>query len=535
MSLKIATVMHACKEISTEVSDLYKNLDIHFIVHHDGQLFETLALAAQEISDHPASRSAVNIMKKKYKKEQSGYLGTAVAEENIFFGLATRHSLLALCNINLSEFENIRDARQYAYHLAWHAIDSYNYYKDPENENTVVKENIFRKRNAIEVASANLQADVFSAVILYMGGERDALEYIGKNRSANSLLTRSRHAPEFYPYVLALDATKFALRKAYEKHINKRHPIPTALKIAHQVGQAFDNFSVSKWIGFSKPAQEMAWRGHNQQEILSAAINTCQDTFIRSTAFLVSEMLETEPSMVMDIQGIYSPFADAEYNRHVHEKAVDKIYVDLIEQGFADKDPSSLVELANKQNHALTEGHATGWCASALQAAAHAYEKALLNGSEPEEFVRREFEQEKVRTKWDSLDDLSQRIVKENRKGEIVTMKRLADICKEIDGINSVEKAIQNTLNDPTYQNELAMANELHVINAPAAPTLSAAPTMKAAPQAPVLSAPVPGGMGQQPAAMPPIAQQDQAAQAALQARKDQAAKDQGEQSEGRV
>lgn len=511
MSLKIDTVMHACEQISNDISDLYKNLKIRFVIHHAGQLSDALVLVAQEIDGHPAANNALQIMKKRYKRERSGYMGTAVAEEHFFFGLATKQSLLSLCNINLNEFDNIRDARQFAHHLAWHAIDSQNYYEKNNKQALGRNEIILRKRNTLEIAGANLQADVFSSVVHYLSGETDALQYIARRRGIEALSTKSKYTPEFFPYIIAMEAAEAALKKFEKKHMNRRQILTAALKVAKEVGQVFEAVSVSKWIGFSKPAQEMAWRGHTKHEILSAAINTSRDTFVRSTAFLVSEVTDITPSDITDIQAIYSPFADEGYNEALHKKIISKTYEDMIITGIANNDIASLIELANKQNHNLTEGRTEGWCASAIQAAATAYEKALLNGAEPEIAAMREFEQECGRTSWAQLEELGENVIKENRRGGIVTMKRLAEICKEITDIDSIETSIQKTLRDTDYENQLEMASELDNVHAISGPALQAAPKMAAAPAtpaAPVMGAPGLGGMGGRPSGMP--AQQTQ-------------------------
>lgn len=534
MSLKIDTLRHSCEEISAEFADVYKDLHIKYVAHHAGQLSDALVVVAQEIEDHPASANAYQIMKKRYAKEESGYMGTAVAEEHYFFGLASKHSLISLCNMNLNEFNNIRHARQFAYHLAWHSIDSHAYYISQESDYDYRNPNITRKRTALEMASANLQADVFSCVIMYLKGEVDAIKYIGKRRGQESLAMKSKYTPEFYPYVIAMEATEEALKR-YEKkpHMNTRQIINAALKISREIGKVFDHESISKWISFSKPAQEMAWRGHTRNEIICAAINTSKDTFVRSTAFLVSQVTNSEPAPLSDISEIYSPFADSEYNQELHNSTINHIFEDLITQGLARKDVTILTDLANKQNSGLTEGRVTGWCANAIQAAVYAYEKAVLSGShDPDLAALREFEQHRKKTNWDSLEELGDTVIKENRKGGMVTMKRLAEICDEIKDLDEIEGSINKTMRDTGYQEDLEQVNDLNVVNSlsgPAinAPQMKATVTHSAAPATP--SAP---GMGMGGSSMPP-AQQQNAQKKAKSDVKQSKSSDKGDQQSG--
>jgi len=461
MGLKIDTVVHACRLISRKVRDSYKNLDVHFIVHHEGQRTEALGVAAQELIHHPAASTAMHILQRQRHSEDSVLLGTAVARQNMFFGLATRDQLLALCTMNLDQFDSLKEARRHAYHLVWHAIDALTFHSNPKNRTGAATEIIIRRRTALEMALANLQADTFSAAISALNGDGEAIKRMAYIRSASTLAARSLQNPELYPFAISAEATQFAFKNLKTRQLPKKKLIPSAHKLAEEIAKTFDESAVEHWLAFSEPAQEMAWRGYTGEEILSAAINTSPNTYVRATSYLVSETTGTVPSPIMDIRNSYSPFADKDFNEKLHERAARETFEDVIAQGLKQNSSIPFLKMASKQNEALTEGRASGWCAAALHAAAHAYEQAVRSGVAPEDVVRREFESERKKVSWQNLDELSVKIVAEKRNGHMVTLRQLAELSANIEGIKEVQKSIEMSLKDPLYQQKLAAINEM--------------------------------------------------------------------------
>jgi hypothetical protein len=492
MALKIDQVVQACRLITREVRDTYKNLTVHFVVHHAGQRSEALSIAAQELQIHPASETAMHILNKPRPNEDSAMIGVAVARQNMFFGLASRERLLALCTMNLDQFESLREARRYAYHLCWHAIDAQNYHATPENRSGG-KEIMVRRRSALDIARANLEADVFSALISSLHDDKEAIQRMAIVRGTNALSSFSLQYPEYYPFVIASEAARFAFNQLHSSHLSKKKLIPSAVRLAHEIGKTFEDGSVAHWLSFSEPAQDMAWRGYGKDEILSAAINTSQNTFVRSIGYLISEVTGIQPSPILKISESYSPYADDEYNIKLHERMVKECFEDVITQSLSQSSVEPLLRAANRQNESLTEGRITGWCAAALQAAAHALEFALANGNEAEGIVRREFEGERGKTNWNNLRDLGNEVVNTKRAGGIVTMSKLAELSKSVEGVKSIQKSIEMTIQDPGYQQKLDSVKD-YAIGPPLGPSGPSAGPRGPRPATPAAAIRGPGG-----------------------------------------
>ncbi|HEY0900762.1 MAG TPA: hypothetical protein VGD95_01435, partial [Micavibrio sp.] len=351
MSLQLEAVAKLCQQISKQVRENYKSLTVHFIVHHDGQRNDALAMATQEIVHHPAAETAMRLMQKPRLNEESALLGTAVAKKNMFLGLAWRDHLLALCTLNIDHLNNLKEARALAWHLTWHALDAYHYNDTPDHD--VVQDIVIRRRSAMEMARAHLQADTFSALMCGLHGDRDAIKNIGVMRAMNALTTRSAHMPEFYPYAIAMEATEFAYQELNKKTPSRRMMIPATLKVARAIDRSLDNEALMNWFSFCEPAQDMAWRGFSKEDILSAAINTSPDIFVRTTGHLMTDMIAVEPTLFLNINDQYSPYNDDAVNEKLHEKLVEQIFEDIIAKGLSQHNPDPFIKLAIKQNEEL--------------------------------------------------------------------------------------------------------------------------------------------------------------------------------------
>lgn len=506
MTLQLETVAKLCHQIAKQVRDNYKTLTVHFIVHHDGQRTEALGVATQEIIHHPAAETAMRLMQKQRLNEESALLGTAIAKKNMFLGLAWRDHLLALCTLNIDHLKTMKEARTQAWHLTWHALDAYSYNDPSSKRNAPIKDIVIRRRSAMEMARANLQADAFSALMCALEGDRDALKNIGTMRAMNALTPRSAHMPEFYPYAIAMDAAEFAFQEMSKKPPSRRMMIPVALKTAHAIDKSIDHETLMNWFSFCEPAQDMAWRGASKEDILSAAINTSPDTFVRSTGHLITEMTAIKPSSFLDMNDQYSPYADDSINEKMHEKLVDHIFEDIIAKGIAQHNPDPFIKLANKQNEELSEGRMMGWCAASLQAAARIIENSHDGDKQTEHLVRREFHDGRNKPNWDILQNLGDRIVQHQRDGEIITMSRLNEIAGEDRSSRSVQTSVQATLSDPDYQAKIgiiapAISGTSPQGPAPRAPGLQTAPRISAPVAGPRI--PSPGGPGNAPLRQP--------------------------------
>jgi hypothetical protein len=493
MGLRIDSVENACSLIARQVQDVYNDLTMHFIVHSKGQMNERIALSEHEVIRHPAGDTARAILKKIPKTDHSSFLGMAVALQKSFFGLSSKDNVLALFNINVDNYTDIRDAKTHLYHLAWHAIDLMDIRKRPEYRRKFKSGPMIPKRSPMNLAKANLQADAFAAVMQGLNGDTEALDMLAVLRGKNALIQLSEQRAEDYPYIIALEAAQFAYSELERNKIARSKYIETARHISIEVGYTFDEASIKQWWAFSEPAQDMAWRGYTAEEILGAAVFTSENPYVRATAYLVSEVTKVDPLPSHDITHAYNPFANQEKNKLLHREIMQATFEEAINLGGDEESARALLNAANAQNENLTEGRILGWCATALQAAAKAFESALDNGGSPLQAARKEFDGVKAKLDWDAIKDLGDAIVAQRRQGYTVTMGNIAEICNENPAFAPVLGSIKLTLNDPGYVQKLQASNDFKLN--PAAPAPKGPAPQGPAPkmQGPAVSGPMVG------------------------------------------
>lgn len=508
MVLQTDAVQQNCRSISRQVRDHMRTLNLSFIVHHSGQHLEALSLASQELLTHPAAEAALHILKKPSRNEQSGLLGIVTWRESLFFGLASRTSAMALNTLNIDDFSSLRDVRAHAWHDAWYALNLMGMRNRPRHNNSVKDSIMLPDLDEMIKTSWNLRADVFSAIMSGLNGDKHAIHHLAHARSEAALKRNPGHTPEYYPFPIAMEATVSAYAQMMRHPPSKRRQIAAALKIAETVGNTYDELALQQWIYFCKPAQDMAWRGDPAPLIIGAAVSTSQDTYVRATGFLVSEILQIKPTSIINVQEHYSPFAEERYNKRLHETMMERTFQNAVSAGLSDASANPFLDAANKQNQRLVDGHILGWCAAALQAAGRAFENAIASGSKtPDQAARREFDFNREKTTWDSLRDLGENIVEHYRRGETVTFGDILDFCGRSSALAGVSNAVAFTMKDPGYLKKLDIANDLSPSNIPA-PAPAAAPKAPApAMPAPAMPAPGMGGGSARPVQQRPIQQ----------------------------
>jgi len=348
----------------------------------------------------------------------------------------------------------------------------------------------------------------------------------------------SEQRAEDYPFLIAMEATAFAFAEIDRAQLPPQRFIEAARKTSIEVGRAFDEGSLRKWWAFSEPAQDMAWRGIEKEEILGAAVNTSEDPYIRATGYLVSEVAQIEPLPATNLLKIYNAYTDQDRNQTLHREMMETAFAEAIALGLEEESGRPFLNVANVQNEGLLEGRILGWCASALQAAAKAFENALANGMSPSQAARLEFEGARGQMGWDAIKDLGDSIVAQKRHGNALTLGHIAEVSSANPIFAPVLNALRVTMNDPVYLMKLQAANDLDFIPAPEpmAPSPSA-PVLQAAPKmAPAMMAPLPRGPGMAPG-MGMGGGGNMAAhmqrQRLLQQQRDQQKKDNGEDGDG--
>ncbi|MCI5059620.1 MAG: hypothetical protein MRY79_00955 [Alphaproteobacteria bacterium] len=505
MAVPIDSIQYICQRATRDVEHLYPGLSLFFIIHGTGKLRESLALSEHEIVSHPAGKAAQAVIRKHSKGENSSFLGMAIASESKMLGFKRRDHLMAIFTVNKDEFDHEDEALATIHHLTWHAIDLYEIRQQPQYRHKFKSGPMVPKRSALNLSKANLQADMFAGILAHLRGSPDVLTLIAKKRGVDSLLPITGYKAEDFPSIIALEATRFSLKELKNDPPTEEEHVKIARQTSIEIGYAFEEHNIREWWNYAIPAQDMAWRGYKKEQILGAALNTSEDPFVRSIGYLVKEVTDIEDVPASALENTYNCFIDPEKHVNLHREMVDAIFQEAITQGLEESSSRPILDAANAQNEDLTQGRILGWCANALQDAAKAFERALLNGASPAQAAKMQFEGNRKEPSWEDLKKLGKEVIDQRKQGIAVTMGHIAEVCHNNPAFAPVLDSLKITMSDPAYIQKLEAANDLAV--APAAPAPEGP-----APQAPVPKAPAPKGPAPKgaeltgPAVQPPAA-----------------------------
>lgn len=476
--------------------DAATSTDISFIpvLYHTGQKQDEIYRTLERLKDHPALSAAKQLlMSAENKTEHHGFIGLAYGREATLFGLKHHHHFIGFVAINLDQINDSEQALSILYNGASHAFDTINYLKKTQKKLSQQDSILLPKLNQLSTAKSNLRADIFASFMLAQHDIDSPVHWLASKRAQDSITAQTYIRPEDYPFAIALDVATLAAERArgYTQDISTK-----SYELASRVTQTFDRDSIAAWVGFSSPAQNLAWSGYDSETILGLAVHSSPNPLVKATGHLVAEILGTNPDNTARIQDGYNPFIGREANREQHMRKAEEHFEIALVHAIQENSAEPLIRTANNQNEDLLKGRVIGWCAHALQAAGNAFTTAKQRGIAPDQATRMMFEGQKTIPDWKGLQDLNNFVMAQRRQGFGVTMTEVTSWCKRHSDMAVVTESLEKTARDPVYAQKLAMANAMPMPSARHQPSMD----YYIAPQAPTIglqlaaSAPAPGG-----------------------------------------
>ena len=210
--------------------------------------------------------------------------------------------------------------------------------------------------------------------------------------------------------------------------------------MTREIGETYEDASLTQWVTFCKAAQEMAWTGHNKTEILGAAVYSNEDAYIRSTAYIVAETLNTDP-VPLKHHDFYNPFADDIVNERLHMKRAKATFVEMIERVAVQDDPGELLMALRRSNADLLDGSPAGWCAPALMRAYQIYIDPAESEVAVVEQASMAFHNTLEKTPWRIIAKLHKLMIDERRRGIKLTHDEVIAITKREEDLTSLADA----------------------------------------------------------------------------------------------
>jgi len=498
MAILYKNAKQICQQLSKTVNEMQHGLSFYAIPHHDGQRNDALTIEATNFSGHKAEQFMRRIISNhRLKDDQTSYLGTAIAFEQGFLGLYYKSLRISLLTVNIDQYDNLNELQADLYHHLWLALAKDAEVKKAEHGGQHEHSKYPIKSDKMALTRRNLKADIFSVLMQSFDNIPDAPLTLGQQRSLQAVKAEPSHKALYYAFPLAMESCQFLLNDLQRLPINQQSKITIALKLAEDISLNVSDESIHSWWEFAEPAATMAWLDYTEQEILSACVNSGLDPLIRANGILLQEILGVELLSPKDLKSIYNSFGDKAKLKELHDEQSDSSFEQALIQGIKTSSNRPFLDEALFQNERLSQGKALGWTASALQASAKAFDKALKSGRTPEQAARLEYEGVKSHSEWDSLESLSHRILEARQDGATTTLESVVEHYASNQDYRNILESFEKTLADPAYTNKLSvdpapvMPAATPATPAPQAPAqqLSAAPQQALAPAAP-------GGMG---------------------------------------
>ncbi len=504
--LSIAALQAKADALAAEINAVDPYLSVVYSIHNTGQLRTSLQMIEDTLLDHPAGHTAMTIFQRNFPPiEPSAFHGIAACTMTNWLGFSNTIVSLAIISINIDQYDNYFDALADLYRQTWHAIEVSDLCQDPALLERLAGRLLVPKRSAVADARANLRSDIFACLMLRTEGYQDAIDQLSHKRAFQAISRESHDRPERFPFTLSVGATAYAAEQILDHLDADRARIEKCRDITEELAHVTTDDQIRQWWRFCEAAQDMAWRGYRPEIILAAGLNHSDDPYVRSIVHQIEALSRIPAADQKQLDRTFNPFMDIHRNEQLHHRMIDETFGTVIAQ-LADNDRSDiLLETAARQNQDLLQGRFLGWCASALQGAAQAYDQAGLSGRTPIQAAQMQFQMMRADPAIDGLYQLTREVISRRKIGEIILLDQLPEIAKELPDLDALTRSVEQSR---TYLKRQEMdaaihANDLDMFLMPTTPTLknafaqNMAPSQEAGPATPAPAPTAPHiGMG---------------------------------------
>ncbi|MDB2683031.1 hypothetical protein N9Z27_02125 [Alphaproteobacteria bacterium] len=421
----LSRVEHTFGKISHEINAEFPDLDIIWIAHLPGNRKAAMQKSLHKIYDHPAGEEIIPYLEEISELEDPQYRISSISIERSksLFG---SNRALACSFADFNTLETEQAVRETAYADLFQILELL---KGPEFSLKKLKKKYGKTikplKSIKEQILLNLGADCFSTICLALEGYKNPLPKMAKARAAQTMEARANHRPELFTFPIMLDMAKILYKNQKNKLENRKNPEKTLFKsvfpIAKDLQSGLDFTAAKSWADFCANTQILAWSSIEPKKILGSAVYTCEDPFMRSDAYLTSEILNIEPALMTDFD-FYNPFADNELNERRHKKNCLEIF-EVATNKFETESPEDVLHsTATEQNKRFFEGEILGWAAPAFLKLKQDY----IQSDAPKEVLEsleETFKKYIDEIPWNTIETAGKNLIQARRKGRTMDTK----------------------------------------------------------------------------------------------------------------
>ena len=439
------SIDHISNAVRRFVSDEFNNLKIIYIPCQQGQQQKAFDTIKQSYTDHPAYEKIVSTVENTLRHKSDNFFGHVMVDiiEKSLGGLIKFKKYLAICFIDETQLEIFEDHEFNAYFEIYrHTFPVLSQYFYEEKNDRIIRAINDKQRFKPNAMRIKLMQDCFATMILQSEISKQSIKSIIKQYCELTLSKSKFFRSEDRPLPLCVDG----LNVVYRSLKNDRDPrigiIEHIFFMADEIGHTYDDACLRAWLRFSQSVQFMVWADHNNNEILSAAIYNSESAYIRSTAHIFAETLNTTPTP-LNIMDRHIPFRSEEDNENTHQRLSKSYFLELHKKAYTEQNAGVFMEAARLQTQRLFDGHIMSWCAPALIEAEHAYHMYEEGKAVYDDEVDNAFDAVSAQIKWKDLIKLNQIFIEERRKNDIITPARALEITAKYEEFSHYKTAFE--------------------------------------------------------------------------------------------
>lgn len=433
MSEHVHAIEHKFLDISKNIKSVFPNLEMMWILHEAGARSDAIKKMDHKFKIHSSGRMMLKELDK--TPDSRRFVGIACAKDKIKKSLLPSSSYALACFfVDIETIENEQSITFQAYRDLYQVLNIFN----PDNTlNRVLDIPLQGFVPASDTAedkslmADHLGGDVFSALMAYFEGSKQAVYDLAKHRVKQIFRTQKDQCPENKIFPVMADAVRLLIEE-YAQAVNTKKPgfspLFPAFSMTREIVQTFPKQSVKSWRIFCRQAQMMAWSGHDPETILGAAVFYTEDAFIRVDAHLACDTLGMRPQLMTRFD-FYNSFADDELNERRHVKLCHDYFDALIMKSAMQNNIKVFTERIHRQNENFLLGTIMGWCCPALIRAVKPLQKQY--SLEALQESQRIFKEELPKTSWTSIKQTAQILFEIRRKKGKVSISDATTVLKQ--------------------------------------------------------------------------------------------------------
>lgn len=442
MAQRKTVLQHLSNSLADELKAQFPSLTIAFVISNPAGYKKAFEFKSYEIAKHPAGKNLLDAIEGITPNSQDLVSFIGIATPAAFKNPLKKNKTIACVYINSDLYHDEKETKTALYSRVFTLLKTHTRLTDKAKKTKEIT-CITAKTLDISPEFQNMLGDVFTAIYHELIGRTGAIHSLAKKRCQELFEPRIKHYPENNPFPLVLDVTKIVYEEMHTAIKSKNPSFENALKITEEIELTCDENLINQWHEFTAPTLEMVWNKATPKEILGAAAFSSESVFNRSTAYLISEILNIEPSSAYGSLE-YNMFRDYETLERLHFKVCDDKFLKLLHGGNEFKH-SKLLTAANKQTVELLEGKPIGWSAPALIEAyseAHKHSDKMVRA----DVASQTFYKELKNLNWIGLNSLVKNLNHMKREGKTPDLRAIMEFLRQNEETRSVALSIKKLI-----------------------------------------------------------------------------------------